>query len=59
MNYVRECLLKNCKKLGGDGCPLNPDSIVDCFYVRGDEVDVKKWESKEDTEICERHRQGD
>jgi len=33
-----------CKQYGGDGCRWNTDAIVDCFYVRGDDVDVTEWE---------------
>jgi len=47
----RKCLVVDpvqdtgkCKQLGGDGCRWNLDAIVDCFYVRGDDVDVTKWE---------------
>jgi len=33
-----------CKQYGGDGCRWNLDAIVDCFYMRGDDVDVTEWE---------------
>lgn len=48
----RECLVVDpvqdkdkCKQLGSDGCRWNLDAIVDCFYVRGDDVDVTMWEA--------------
>lgn len=33
-----------CKQFGSDGCRWNLDAIVDCFYMRGDDVDVSEWE---------------
>lgn len=47
----RKCLVvdptqdeKTCKHLGGEDCQWNMDAIVDCHYMRGDDVDVSEWE---------------
>ena len=41
----RLCLGRDkCKQYGCDGCRWNLDAIVECSYVRGDDVDVSEWE---------------
>ncbi len=47
----RKCLVEGtyglgigmCKQFGSDACRWNTDAIVDCPYVRGDDVDVTEW----------------
>ena len=41
---VKEPTMRTCKQLGGDSCKWNMDALVDCPYVRGDDVDVTEWE---------------
>ena len=32
-----------CRQFGSDACQWNTDALVDCHYVRGDDVDVMDW----------------
>lgn len=47
---TRKCLVVDpvqnkdrCKQFGSDCCRWNLDAIVECPYVRGDDVDVSEW----------------
>ena len=41
----RKCLgAGKCKQLGGGSCNWNSDALVDCPYMRGDNVDMTEWE---------------
>jgi len=47
---TRACLVSpeeddgfKCKQFGSDCCRWNLDAIVDCSYVRGDDVDMSEW----------------
>jgi len=50
---TRKCLVEGafstghdkCKQFGSDCCRWNLDAIVDCPYVRGDDIDVSEWET--------------
>ena len=43
MMRARECLGERCKQRGSDGCDLNIEAIVDCFYIRGDSIKEEDW----------------